>query len=134
MWMFRIRRERKHYYDGAELVARVAKIESRLERLGGNGNGIYEKYEGLAAKFPKEMKDNIITLGMVRNGVVHGSPDIKEKEKVFALCDEIETIIINRMKHDGISTGEGLGGFGMLVSILMLIVVSYFLWEYVLKR
>jgi len=134
MWIFRIRKERIAYYDAAELVARVAKIESRLERLGGTGGGIYEKYESLASKFSPVMKEKIIALGVARNSVVHGDPHIKEKEDVFALCDEIESMIVERMNQDGISTMEGLGIFATFVSFVIIGIIIYFIWEYMLKR
>jgi len=134
MWMFRIRKERRAYYDAAELVARVARIESRLERLGGTGGGIYEKYESLSSKFMPNMKDKIIALGVARNSVVHGDPQLKEKEKVFALCDEIDALIVARMKKDGVSTMEGLGVFATLFLFVVLAAIVYFVWEYMLKR
>jgi len=133
MWMFRIRQERKLYYDAARLVKRVATIESKLERFGGTGGGLYEKYASLSSKFPPEMKEKIISLGIARNAVVHGDPQIKEKEKVFALCEEIETIVTDQMKHEGISTRDR-SAITMLWLLVILGVVLYLVWEYILKR
>jgi len=133
MWMFRIRKERKAYYDAAELVARVAKIESKLERMGGTGGGIYEKYESLASKFSSNMKEKIIALGVVRNSVVHGDPEIKEKEKVSGLCDEIDVAIIERMKQDGVSTMEGMGRVVIFFGFVVLAAIAYLVWESTIK-
>jgi hypothetical protein len=127
MWMFRIRKARKAYYDAAELVAWVAKIESKLERLGGIGGGIYEKYESLASKFPPEMKNKIIALGTARNNVVHGDPVIREKDKVFALCEEVDNTVTERMKEDGVSIMEGMGWFTILFVLTALAIVGYFI-------
>jgi hypothetical protein len=80
------------------------------------------------------MKDKIIALGVARNSVVHGDPQIKDKEKVFALCDEIDALIVARMKKDGVSTMEGLGVFATLFLFVVLAAIVYFVWEYMLKR
>jgi hypothetical protein len=131
--MFRIRKERKAYYDAAELVAYAARIETKLERLGGTGGGIYEKYESLSSKFPPEIKEKIIALATVRNNVVHADPVIKEKEKLFALCEEVEKTVTERMKQDGVRIFDGIGWGTMFFIVVLLSTVAYFVWEYQFK-
>jgi len=124
MWFIRIRKERRAFYDAAEVVRCTARIETKLETLGGKGNGIYEKYKFLEQFLPKELEQKIIELGTIRNRVVHGDPTIKNPKAVFSLCKEIEKMIE--------SSSKSKKKFRFLSLFLLLILLGFIVigvWE-----
>jgi len=125
MWFIRIRKERKAFYDAAEVVRRTARIESKLEMLGGTGSGIYEKYEVLEQFFPEEMKTKIIEVATIRNRVVHGNPKIENSKAVFKLCREIEKMIDTHSK----GKKKKLRIFSFLLVSALLTSIAVGVWE-----
>ncbi len=124
MWFVRIRKERRAYYDAAEVVRRTARIESKLETCGGSGNGIYEKYKRLAHFFPPETEEKIIELGTIRNRVVHGNPKIENPRTVFKLCKELEKVIDRNTKPK-----KRLLFFKSFAVMTVLLAVAVGIWE-----
>ena len=125
MWFVRIRKERRAFYDAAEVVRRTARIESKLEMLGGTGSGIYDKYKVLEQFFPEEMETKIIELGTMRNRVVHGNPKIENPKAVFKLCKEVEKMIDAYPQ----SNKKKLRVFSLLLVLVLLSVIAIGVWE-----
>ncbi len=88
--------ERKAFIEVARLVRITTKMESDLERLGGVGNGIYEKYDSISHKFPKDFEKRLIEVAEARNKAVHDTPEIQNKEKIFHQSEVLEKMLLWR--------------------------------------
>jgi hypothetical protein len=84
------------FQDLAKLVRETTWIESSLGSLGGDGAGIWEKFDSIRGKFPKSMEQRVINIATVRNNAVHGNPIIVDIDTILIECKSLTKIIQNR--------------------------------------
>jgi len=90
------KKECKAFQDLAKLVRETTWIESALKYIGGEGAGIWEKFNSIRSKFPKSMEQRLINIATIRNKAVHGNPTITDLDKVLLECVSLTKIIQNR--------------------------------------
>jgi hypothetical protein len=88
------------YVSLAKLVLFSTWLESTFSEMGGEGNGIWEKFNNISYKFPLGLENKIINLAEVRNHAVHNSPSEKEIERIKPIQIKIEQIINDRLELD----------------------------------
>ncbi len=90
------KKECRIFQDLAKLVRETTWIESELDYMGGEGSGIWDKFDSIRSKFPKNMEKRLINIATIRNNAVHGDPTITDINKVLGECASLTKIIQNR--------------------------------------
>jgi len=91
-------RKKDEYMDLVLLLRRTTKIESMLEVLGGEGNGIFKKAEALKTFFPEDFMQTIIKIGEARNSAIHGDLKVKNIQNTIQTCDTAIEILERRIE------------------------------------
>ena len=90
------KKECEAFQDLVKLVRETTWIESGLGYMGGDGAGIWEKFDSIRSKFPRGMEQRLINIATIRNNAVHGNPAIANINKVLEECASLTKIIQNR--------------------------------------
>ena len=91
-----------------KVITLTRQIESRLVALGASGNGLREKSESLAGKFPREVEKLLAFIGCIRNRIAHeDQPGISPEELQF--FEEAVAAVLEELKLPGETAAESAG-------------------------
>lgn len=91
-----------------KVITLTRQIESRLVALGASGNGLREKTESLAGKFPREVEKLLAFIGCIRNRIAHeDQPGISPEELQF--FEEAVAAVLEELKLPGETAAESAG-------------------------
>ena len=91
-----------------KVITLTRQIESRLVALGASGNGLREKSESLAGKFPREVEKLLAYIGCIRNRIAHeDQPGISPEELQF--FEEAVAAVLEELKLPGKTAAESAG-------------------------
>lgn len=91
-----------------KVITLTRQIESRLVALGASGNGLREKSESLAGKFPREVEKLLAYIGCIRNRIAHeDQPGISPEELQF--FEEAVAAVLEELKLPGETAAESAG-------------------------
>lgn len=79
------------YNDLAIIVEETRKLETFLDKQGGEGKGLWEKSDNLKEKLPSGITDRILCVALARNKAMHGSAQIDD---IDLILNEIKFIQI----------------------------------------
>ena len=85
------------YIELAKLVKFTTWLESTCDQLGGEGNGLWEKFYTISDTLPKGLDKHIITIAEVRNESVHFKPNIKKITNIKELSNYIQEVFEDRL-------------------------------------
>ena len=91
-----------------KVITLTRQIESRLVALGASGNGLREKSESLAGRFPPEVEKLLAFIGCIRNRIAHeDQAGISPEELQF--FEEAVAAVLAELKLPGETTAEPSG-------------------------
>lgn len=91
-----------------KVITLTRQIESRLVALGASGNGLREKSESLAGKFPREVEKLLAFIGCIRNRIAHeDQAGISPEELQF--FEEAVAAVLEELKLPGETAAESAG-------------------------
>lgn len=91
-----------------KVITLTRQIESRLVALGASGNGLREKSESLAGRFPPEVEKLLAFIGCIRNRIAHeDQAGISPEELQF--FEEAVAAVLAELKLPGETTAESSG-------------------------
>ena len=91
-----------------KVITLTRQIESRLVALGASGNGLREKSESLAGKFPREVEKLLAFIRCIRNRIAHeDQPGISPEELQF--FEEAVAAVLEELKLPGETAAESAG-------------------------
>jgi len=85
------------YIELAKLVKFTTWLESTCDELGGEGNGLWEKFNTISHTLPTGLEKHIITIAEVRNESVHFKPNLNNINNIKEISTYVKDVFENKL-------------------------------------